>query len=143
MNCHFGIFLVLLISYHSCLAQNQDSVAIRKYYEENTLLWLGGNKYFKNSQSYPLKNLKNEIVLSPDAIYEETQYRRNNRKALIGKIVTIGLLISPLLAKNQNTQVKLIYSSIFTMSITISIGYNAQKHLSRAIWLHNRDVLLR
>lgn len=135
--------LLFLLSCSQLRAQNQDSVAIKKYYEENAILWLGKAKYFKNYQPYPLKNLKNEIKFSPDAKYEFTQYRRN-RKILIGSLIATEVLaISSILATDTRAKVGLLAGSLIGLSIAIPASSKSMSHLSKSIWLHNRDILLR
>ncbi len=135
--------LLVLLAFSQLVAQNKDSVAIKKYYEENAILWLGKSKYFKNNQSYQLKNLKNEFKFSIDATYEFAQYRRN-RKLLIGSlIVTEVLAISSILATDPGIKVGLLAGSLIGISIAIPASSKSFAHLNRAIWLHNRDILLR
>lgn len=124
-------------------AQNKDSVAIKKYYEENTILWLGWTKYYKNNQLFPLRNLKKEIILSPDAIHEFGEYRRNRVIMETGLIVSTGLLVSSLFVKDRQVKLGMLAGSIVTASISFPVSIITGEHLSRAVWLHNRDILLR
>lgn len=136
------IFFLLLFRSQSS-AQNQDSVAIKKYYEENAILWLGGSRYYKNSQSFPLRSLKGELKFSPAARVEFDQFRRNRTYSTIGLVATGGLLVSSLLVKNRHTKTTLLVGSAVTLSISIPFTIKKQSHLSRAIWYYNRDILLR
>ncbi len=124
-------------------AQTTDSLAIKKYYEENTILWLGSGKYFKGLKSFPLRNLKNEIRYSPDAKYEFDQYR-NSRKIYTGILIAgDALLISSLFVKDRDTKFGLLLGSVITFSIGIPVSISSTRNLHRFIWLQNRDVLLR
>lgn len=135
-------FFLLMIRSHSS-AQNQDSVAIRKYYEENAILWLGGSRYYKHNQSFPLKSLKTEMKFSPAAMVELDQFRRSRTYSTIGLVATGGLLVSSFLVKNRHTKTTLLVGSAVTLSISIPFTIKKQSHLSRAIWYYNRDILLR
>ena len=135
--------LLFLLSCSQLSAQNQDSVAIKKYYEENAILWLGWTKYIKNNQSFPLKNLEKEIVFSPDAIHEFSKYRRYRTYLNISAIVGGGLYLSALVAKDREVKLGMFAGSLVALSFSIPFSLNTSKHLSRAVWLHNRDILLR
>ena len=137
----FVCFLFLGLSY--AMAQNQDSVAIKKFYEENTIYWNGSTKYIKNFQSYPLRTLKQEIQFSPDAIHEYKEYRSDYNIARATLLASSVLLVSGILVKDHEVKLGLLSCSIITATISIPFSLNANKHLGRAIWLHNRDVLLR
>ncbi len=139
----FLVCLFILVCALPSLAQNKDSIAIRRYYEENAILWLGKTQYYKNNRSYPIKNLKEEFKFSKDASWEYAQYRKNSSKAVIGLLVTEGLLISSLLVKDRNTKIGLLAGGIVTLAITIPISSNARKHFHRSIYYYNRDILLR
>ncbi len=135
--------LLFLLSCSQLRAQNQDSVAIKKYYEENAILWLGWTKYYKNNQSFPLKNLKKEIIFSPDAIHEFSQYKRNRTYLNVTAIVGGGLFFSAFVVKDTEIKLGMLAGSIAVLTFSIPISLNTSKHLSRSIWLHNRDILLR
>lgn len=135
--------LILLLADSQIVAQNQDSMAIKKYYEENAILWLGWTKYIKNNQSFPLKNLEKEIIFSPDAIHEFSLYRRNRTYLNVSAIVGGGLYLSALVVKDREVKLGLFAGSLVAFSFSIPLSLNTSKHLSRAVWLHNRDILLR
>ncbi len=135
--------LLFLLTTSQIAAQNQDSLAIKKYYEENAILWLGWTKYIKNNQSFPLKNLKKEIIFSPDAIHEFSLYRRNRTYLNVSTVIGSGLFVSSFVAKDTDTRLRRLAISMAVLTFSIPISFNTSKHLSRAIWLHNRDTLLR
>ncbi len=141
------IFLLLsllyLMAFSQLAAQNQDSVAIKKYYEENAIIWLGWTKYIKNNQTFPLKNLEKEIIFSPDAIHEFSKYRRYRTYLTISAIVGGGLYLSALVAKDREVKLGMFAGSLVALSFSIPFSFDTSKHLSRAVWLHNRDILLR
>jgi uncharacterized membrane protein len=125
------------------VAQNRDSIAIRRYYEENTIFWMGQNRYYKNNQSYPIKNLKEEFKFSKDASWEYDLYRKSSSKALIGLLATEVLAISSIIVKDRNTKIALLAGSIVTLAISIPLSAKARKHFHRSIYYYNRDILLR
>ena len=135
--------LVICVNTISSQAQNKDSVAIRRYYEENAILWTGKTRYYKNNQSYPLRNLKEEFSFSKEASWEFAQYRKSGNTAMIGFLVTEGLLVSSFFVKDRNTRYALLAGSVVSLAITLPISAKARKHFYRAIWAYNRDILLR
>ncbi len=135
-----GFILLTLSQVH---AQNQDSVAIKKYYEENAIYWLGWTTYYKNNQLFPLRDLKKEIILSPDAIYEFEKYKHNRTGLEISGAIGLGLFFSSFLVQDRQTKVGLLAGSAVALTISLPMSLSTGKHLSRAIWLHNRDVLLK
>ncbi len=134
---------LFLLTWLCAKAQNQDSVAIKKFYEENTIYWTGSTKYIKNYQYFPLRDLKKEIRLSPDAIHEYEQYRRNDRFLKTAFLASGAMLVSAILVKNRQVKLGLLTGSVITATIAIPISFKSSAHLGRAIWLHNRDVLLK
>lgn len=138
-----SICCISLFAFSPLAAQNQDSLAIRKYYEENAILWPGWTKYIKGNKSFPLRNLKEEIIYSPEAIHELSLYRKNRAYLEITMIASTGLLISAILVQDQKVKLGLLTGSLITASISIPLSFNTSAHLSRAIWLHNRDILLK
>ncbi len=137
----FGGFFFLAIS--PTTAQNPDSVAIKKFYEENTIYWMGTLKYMKNNQLFPIKNLKNEIRFSPDAIYEYKMSMHNKRMLTGAIIVSSALLVSGALVKNRQVRLGLLAGSLITIGAAFPFSLKFSSHMGRAIWLHNRDLLLR
>lgn len=135
--------LLFLLAASQIAAQNQDSLAIKKYYEQNAILWLGWTKYIKNNKSFPLKNLKKEIIFSPDAIHEFSLYRRNRTYLNVSTVIGSGLFVSSFVAKDTDTRLRRLAISMAVLTFSIPISFNTSKHLSRSIWLHNRDILLR
>lgn len=143
MKTLFLFACLVLLTLFCAKAQNQDSVAIKKYYEENTIWWNGSSHYIKSYQSFPLRDLKNEIRFSPDAIDQYKEYRRDYRFLRGTIIASTGLLVAAILVKDQKVRVGLLAGSIIATTISIPIRYKSSIHLGKAIWLHNRDVLLK
>ena len=139
----FLIAFFLLMGLSCAMAQNQDSVAIKKFYEENTIYWNGSTKYIKNFQSYPLRKLKDEIQFSPDAIHAYKQYRRDYNITRATLLASGVLLLSGMLVKDHEVKLGLLSCSIITTTVSIPFSLSSSKHLGRSIWLHNRDILLR
>jgi hypothetical protein len=134
------LFLVIIVPLN---AQNPDSLAVKKYYEANTILWTGTGKYFKGMQSYRLQNLKNEPIDSPDAKFEFDGYVHSNNVFSVMIVASSALIVSSLIVKDNNTKVGLLFGSLVSYSIAIPFSSKSRRHLSRFIWLQNRDILLR
>ena len=135
-------FFFLLVGI-SLSAQSQDSLEFKKYYEQNAILWTGWTKYYKNNKAYPLKDLRKEITFSAEAQNELALYRRNRTFLTIGMITTAGLLISSALVENQDLRIRLATASVVTATISLPFSFSTSKHLGKAIWFHNRDVLMK
>jgi hypothetical protein len=137
----FRVFFLLAAV--QSMAQNADSLAIKKYYDENAILWLGGLRYYKNNESFGLKHLKEEFKPYPIAAHEYSQYR-TNRAFLTGTaLVGVSLLVSSYLVHDRHTRQALALGSVISFAIAIPFAIKTKSHLSRAIWIHNRDMLLR
>ncbi|MEQ8304836.1 MAG: hypothetical protein RIB47_15685 [Cyclobacteriaceae bacterium] len=135
-------FALLLVGI-SVNAQSQDSLEFKNYYEQNAILWTGWTKYYKNNQAYPLKDLRKEIVFSTEAQNELALYRRNRTFLDISMIAAAGLLVSSLIVEKQELRIGLATASIVTATISLPFSFSTSRHLSKAIWFHNRDVLLK
>ena len=134
--------LFSLAAFSQLCAQNKDSVAIKKYYEENTILWLGWTTYIKNNKSFSLKNLRKEIIFSPEAVHELSKYQRSRTYLTVSGIVGIGLTFSALLVKDREVKLGMMAGGVVALTLSIPFSLRTGNHLSRALWLHNRDILL-
>lgn len=126
------------------LCQNTDSIAIRKYYQENSILWLGSGKYYKNEVAYPLRRLKTEMSGSPDALFEFKKYRKQETFAKIGFAAGTGLIVASFFERRRHYSTSsYIYAGVAVVAVSIPLHLGANKHLGRAVWYYNRDILLR
>lgn len=136
-----SIFFLCLFALHAS-GQNRDSIAIRRYYEENSILWLGQSKYEKNNQIYPVQNLKNEFTAYRDASAEFKKYQKTNRGVGAAIITSTLLLTTSFIVKDRNVKIACAAGSVVAISVAIPLGYKSIKQLTRSIWYYNRDILL-
>lgn len=141
---HAGLMSFLICAlFIAAPAQDQDSIAIRKYYDQNTILWTGTRKYFKNNQSCPVKNLRYEYAFSKEATQEYQLYRKYNQRFWIVYVLSAAAVLIVPFTDEPEVGVPILLSSLVGFGISLPIARRAQHHFHRAIWVHNRDVLLR
>ena len=136
-----GFFLCLFIS--SAWSQNRDSIAIRRYYEENSIVWLGRTKYEKNGQLYPLHNLKTEFIPYRDASTEFRNYQKTNRTVIGAMVLSSALLFTSIVAKDRTLKYVCLAGSFVSITVAVPLSYKGLRQLSRSIWYYNRDILLK
>ena len=137
----FGFSLCLSILTAS--GQNVDSVAIRRYYAENSILWLGRYKYEKNNQLYPVSRLKIEFAPYRDASTEYNQYLKTNRAVAGVFLLSSALIITSFVAKDRNVKIGCAVGSLVAVTVAIPLSYKGIRQLTRSIWYYNRDILLK
>lgn len=139
------LLLVILCSVTAWTAdgQSSDSLAVKHYYEQNTIYWAGGKWYFKGDVKYPFKNLKNELKLSKEATLEFKAYRRANRNVIISTLLFDGFVLGMITTEEITPFLLLTSAAVLTGGLTFAYSRQAFAHLQRAIWAYNRDVLLR
>lgn len=128
----------------SLVAQSQDSIAIRKFYNENAILWTGSwSHYYQNNKTYPLKQLGDVVKFSPQALLEYQEYRKDRRVTIVLFTMSTSLLVSSVLVNDRNTKIVLAGGAVLTATIGIPFAKGWTSHLSKTIWIHNRDMLTR
>lgn len=131
----------LLIARSSAMAQT-DSVSFFKKYELETI-YLSGNGYIKNNQSFKLRNLKSEFNFTVQGLEGYQAYRADNKKFIVTYSIGLGLLLSGLTYQsNKQTSNLLIIASAVPIAFSLHFSIRSQNRLSKAIWIRNRDVLL-
>lgn len=135
------IILFCVILYPAC-SQSGD-LAIKKYYEENAIYWLGNYKYMKNSQKYPLKNLGDEFRFSLDATTLFNDFKKTNRLMIGCLILSSGFLISGIVVKDQRMKLNFLAGSMVVAAFAIPLSMKFSRQINQSIWLYNRDILLR
>jgi len=129
-------------SIQTCLAQS-DSLAIKRYYEQNTIYWPGRRTYVKADKHYPLKNLRQEFEFSKEAKLEWREYRRDKRRALICLVVGETLLLGGVISDEPIALLTATGGAVVLLTMAVKYSNRSFAHLNRAVWVHNRDVLLR
>lgn len=122
---------------------DKDSIIIRRYYERNTILWTGKKKYFKDNQSYPLKNIVQEFEFSKEALVEYNQYKKYQRRSWVAYGLSLGFFATSVLADRAEIGFPALGATVIGFGFFIGSQQRGLHHFQRAIWVHNRDVLLR
>jgi len=135
------IILFCMILYPAC-SQSED-LAVKKYYEENAIYWLGNYKYMKNSQKYPLKNLSNEFKFSMEATALFKDFKKTNRLMVGCLILSTGFLISGIVVKEQQLKLGFLAGSMVVATFAIPLSMKFSRQINQSIWLYNRDILLK
>ncbi len=120
-----------------------DSLAIRRYYEKNTIYWPGRNTYVKADQHYPLKNLRHEFEFSKEAQLEWREHKRDKRRAIICLVVAQTLLLGGAISDEPIVLLTAAGGAGILLSVSVRHSNRSFAHLNRSVWVHNRDVLLR
>lgn len=135
------VTLFLLMIQSSAIAQS-DSVSFFKKYELETI-YLSGNGYIKNNQSFKLRNLSNEFNFTLQGLKFYQGYKADNKKALVAYTLGLGLLLGGLAySGDQINPNVLLLTSVVPIGFSLHFSIRSQNRLSKAIWIRNRDVLL-
>ena len=126
------------------VAQNLDSTAYRKYYNEHALFWNGSSyaKFSQNGNLYPFKKMEEVVRFSPEASLSYHQFMKERTAYALVLGVSGILIISSLVAKSPELKGGLAIGGIVTATIALPIGRRAFYNLNRTIWIHNRDMML-
>jgi hypothetical protein len=142
------LLLALFLQVLNVKAQLSQEEVKRRY--ESETIYTVYNQYYKGGEKHRMgfygRRMKHEFEISPEALQSFQKYRR---QALTGHWIAVAGIVantSALIFINEEQQPGLfwaIYAPTLAVGITgLAIELGAQKHLSRAIWLRNRDVLL-
>ena len=140
----FQLSLIILfcVILYPAYSQSGD-LAIKKYYEENAIYWLGNYKYMKNSQKYPLKNLSNEFKFSMEATALFNDFKKTNRLMVGCLVLSTGFLLSAILVKDQRLKLGFLGGSVVVAAFAIPLTLKFSRQINQSIWLYNRDILLK
>lgn len=121
-----------------------SQVGLKSKYEKE-VIYFSGRYYFKNNERYSIKNLSSEFQNSPDGLIELNLAKSDSRKAkgflLIGALAYFSGAI--VLSHNEDVGIGLVAVSIPINLLSIHFSLKASKKLNRAVWLRNRDVLIK
>jgi hypothetical protein len=141
------VFITLSFSAQSQVVSTRDSLV--KVYEQSSIM-LQGNKYTINGTSYKMgfgnSKIGETLKKSPMAYAEFALYKKNQKKSLILNLVGGSAALASVLV-NQKTDKALFTGLSLTglVCLGVSIPFNSKstKQFNKAIWLYNRDVLLK
>lgn len=141
------IIIIILSSITTYAISAQSSLysdtLIHKYDRNTIYLKKGG--FEKNGQTIRFgalkKNLKKELTASPMALQEYKRSRTNFWVAMSCTVVSTALTLSGI--QRKYIYKELSYSGLSLSLLTIPFNIKAQNQLNRAVWLYNREAILR
>lgn len=134
----FILFVTLIKTYAQV-----DSASFKLIYEKE-VIYFSGNKYIKNSTSYPLKKLETEFKPNTEGFELFQMSLSDRKKSRIYSIISLGSFISGIIVGRNNPDLGLtfILGSIVPTGISLNLSIKADKKMRKSIWLRNRDILL-
>ena len=148
MKTHFIIGCTLILLSISFKLSAQTDTTLKRIYEQQTIHF-NGKSYVINNREIKIKDLYKEFdSCSPEAKEEMRLYRKYDKRAMIGNLGTAIFLTDIILLTTDTRLTMTTYWIVFTVGLIPSIigirnANKSYKHFSNAIWLHNRDVLLK
>ena len=133
----------LLFSIHA--NAQLDSATLKLKYEKEVIYFSGG-RYVKGDVQYNFKNLKNEFGFSVDGMNMYKMYQSDYQKQrLYGALFLVTYISGIVIGVNTggNVATAIIIGSLIPMGVSFHFAFRADKRMKKAIWLRNRDVLLR
>jgi len=143
---------VYLISLCTCMIAQESDTLLKGKYERETLMLEGNkNKYTKNKEWKRIgifkPKLEGEFISSsPESKDEIKKFRKQRRRGAILLIAGGTVFISaaavapfialPVFAASFGSGIGAYYFGAFDL-------HKSRKHLQKAVWLHNRDVLVK
>lgn len=129
------------------LEGSPDSTALRSRYENETI-HLERGRHVKGNQviSSRHKAFDKEFVFSIDGLEELKRSRQEYKKALPFSLLGLGLVVSSFVFSTHHEQTAsyiALGGALVTISISNHFQYKSLIRLRKAIWLRNRDVLLK
>lgn len=122
-----------------------DTAALKLKYEKE-VIYFSGARYVKGGTEYQLKNLKNEFSFSVDGMNMYKMYQSDFQKQRLYSSLFLVTYISGIvigLNTGGNVGTAIIIGSLIPMGVSFHFGFSADKKMKKAVWLRNRDVLLR
>jgi hypothetical protein len=138
----------LTFSAKSQVLNTRDSLV--KVYEQGSIMLQDKHQYVINGTSYKMgfgnSKIGETLKKSPMAYAEFELFKKKQKKALVLNLVGGGAAIGSFLV-NQKTDKALFtglsIAGIACLGVSIPLTIKSTKHFNKAIWLYNRDVLLK
>lgn len=147
----FFCFLILTVGAHYGQGQQTDSLFCEKYEQEAILMNGNTNKYIKNNERkrigiFGLRLQREFTMASPESKAEYAKYCRR-RKAGSALMITGGVVLLSITAVAP-----VVLFPIYAVTLVTGVGTylggalclnNSRRNLDKAIWLRNKDVLVK
>ncbi len=135
--------IFLLVSFVHSTAQS-DSLLLKRKYEAGAI-YFSGRGYIKNETSYRLKYLKYEFKESKEGQLMYEMARSDKRKFVFFYATSlVAIIVGPIVSR-QNNQLTagLFFGGMISLGASINFSISSINKMHKAVWLRNRDVLLR
>lgn len=130
------VFVVLSLSVWS------QSNSFASAYESKTIFQYG-NSYLLNKQKVRYKELEGLLTKYDASGSEYKQYHRLSSQSGLLALLMLGCYITAATQANKNEHLAagLFAAGAIANIIAIPISGSARKHMQKAVWFYNRDVL--
>lgn len=140
---------LLAAMFNGLKAQNSNEVFKEKYEKETLLLDVDNNKFVKNKEKKKIgfsgKSLKPEFEsVSPESKEEFLTFRKRSKRGkvlliaggtvFVTALVVAPFIVGPVFAASFGSGIGAYYVGVHDVRVS-------RRHLNKAIWLRNRDVL--
>ena len=125
---------------------NLDDASLRARYENETIHWSKG-RYIKGNQRISTRHhqFEQEFARSNDGLDEWSLAQKEYHRSRPFTLLAVGMIISSFVLYShheKNAAAITYFGAIVPLAFSIHIQSKSQKHLQKAIWLRNRDVLV-
>ena len=132
------VLLLCLLTFNALNAQ-QDST----YSTETIYLTFSG--FVKNNKHVGMsisgKELKKELMVSPDALIMFKKYQRKRNWTFVFSGLQLATEITAFTTKNKSLKTGLLIGGGALSAFTIPLYIGSMNNINKAVWLRNRDVL--
>lgn len=131
-----------LVIIFSCLflTNTLQAQQINPDYASNSIYFKGTN-YVKNGETYSAGlfqgKLAKEMEVSPDAVIEFNQFKRNRNASLILSTLAVGAALLAPRVNNADAQTVMVLGGAAAVIASIPLAFKAQNKLQKAVWLRN------
>ena len=138
-------FLIPLLSLAFEATAQLDSLALWRKYEKEAI-YFSGSGYIKGDQKYPIRDLKKEFEFSPlgKEVYRMSRSDKNmGRASVILGFVSYSVWINSISKNTKHPSPTPLLATVGFWGISIPFSIRSVNRMNKAVWLRNRDVLLR
>jgi len=138
------LFFILLCMSYTTNAQSISMDSLKARYNNETIHLLNKH-YVKGDKIITHAELVHEFSLSPDATASYQSYKSNRTTAMIfADLGLVTLLGGSIISLNNKDLAPLVFAGFITFSdLSIIFSTIAHKHFDHAVWIRNRDILIR
>ena len=108
-------------------------------------IYLSGKGYIKNGENFKLKSLSDEFNFSRHGLATYQSFKADRTKFIVTYSIGLGLLIGAIVYHQSYQQVSnvLLVSGVGAVGVSLHFAIRSQNKLSRAVWIRNKDVLIK